>query len=100
MARGMTSTGESIIHTSGITLRVDGSGNLNMTLYGINDVRSFVAMPLAMLDPDPIEPTRLVNFRSQRTMLEFVITEMDEYFEISRIILWMKVTATSYPGIR
>lgn len=100
MARTGGGTGEAIIHTAAITLRVDGSGNLNMTLYGINDVNSFVCKPLLMLDPDSIEPTRLCNFRSQRTMLDFEITEEDEYFEISKIILWMKMTATSYPGVR
>lgn len=101
MARsGLNSGGEYIQHVGAVRLRVDGSGSLNMTLYGINSVDSFPMLPLAMLDPDSMEPTMLTNFRSQRFMFEFGVTEINEYFEISRIVFFIKTSALNYPGIR
>lgn len=89
--------GEYIHHITSVRLRVDGSGELDMTLYGINDIKNFPVQALTLTDPCDIEPTKLVNFRSQRTRLKFGVNVINEYFEIFRIIMFIKASATSYP---
>lgn len=92
------SSGENISHFTAVRLRVVGSGNLNMTLYSLDDVNSQVLAPLAMSATTNIQPTRLANFNEQRAALWLGTTEKDEYFRINRIILFSKEIFTSYPG--
>jgi hypothetical protein len=90
--------GEYIHHITGVRLRLIGSGSLQMFLRSLDNVRNFTMLPLQMLTTNNIEPTRLANFRSQRTQLEIRVTEMNEYFAISKIVVFTKPSATSYPG--
>ena len=90
-------SGEYIHHTTGVRMRVNGAGNLRMTLLGLDDVRSYVMVPFVLSSAPGIEPTRGANFKNQRTRLRVETTAIDEFFTISRIILFMKPTATSLP---
>jgi hypothetical protein len=44
-----------------------------------------------------IEPLTLSNFQSQRTRLIGQVTNLGEWFEISRIIVFAKPVAEEYP---
>lgn len=96
MAKG--GSGESEQHVVSVRLRVTGSGNLQMTLRDLDDVRSYPMVPLVMASTTRIEPTRLCNFQSQRIRLEGKVTELGEHFHIRRIILFSKPVAVEYPG--
>lgn len=100
MARGATSsrTGENIAHFTAIRLRVVGSGNLRMSLYSLDDIRSTTLTPLVMSSATNIQPTVLANFIEQRASLEFKTTSIDEIFRINRILIYQKELFTSYPG--
>src|SRR5262245_8045435 len=92
------SSGENISHFASIRVRVNGSGNLKMKVYSLDDVRSKVLVPFTMQTANRIIPTRIVNFMEQRAAFELKTTEIDEKFRINRIVIFMKEVFTSYPG--
>lgn len=92
------SSGENISHFAAIRIRVNGTGNLKMTVYSLDDVKSKVLVPFAMQNTSRIIPTRLVNFMEQRAAFQIQTTELDEKFRINRIVIFMKEVFTSYPG--
>jgi hypothetical protein len=89
---------DEILHFNGSKFRVTGSGSLQLRLIGLDDVRQFVAVPLTMASAPGREPTRLMNFNSQRARLEGKTRAIDEKFRINRIILYVKRRASQYPG--
>lgn len=90
---------ESILHYGAATFRVQGTGNLKLTFFGINKVKSFVfTNPISMVTAARTEPTKLANFKSQRALLRFETTDLDEYVDINRIIIWIKPIGTQYPS--
>ena len=91
-------TEETVNHYGLIRLRVNGAGDLKQTLYSLDDVKSNVLAPLTLASATNIEPTRLSNFTQQRVYLDLRVTEINEYFVISKIIVFAKPVATSFPG--
>lgn len=95
----MKSSGEENINHYGLVrLRIAGSGNLRMRLLSLDEVRTQTLVPLVMADPTNIEPTRLCNFTEQRAQLEIKTTAINEVFHCSKIVVFIKPVATSYPG--
>lgn len=78
-------------------MRVVGSGNLLLSLQDYDNVQTQDLVPLPLVATTRIEPTRLANFQSQRTRLVGKTTEIDEWFEIGRVIIFVKAVATEYP---
>jgi hypothetical protein len=102
MAKGAAiseaSLGENISHFGSIRIRLNGTGNLKMSVFSLDDVRSKTLVPFTMATSTRIIPTRIVNFMEQRAAFELKTTEMDEKFRINRIVIYMKEVFTSYPG--
>jgi hypothetical protein len=94
-----TGNGELIHHVSAVRMRLNGSGNLDMQLSSLDDVYSFDLVPFTIATTTNIEPTRLANFKSQRIKLRFSVDEIDEWFQIRRIILFAKPVETSLPSL-
>lgn len=92
------STGEFEHHTVGIRMRVTGTGNLKLALTDYSNIQTQNLVPLPMVLNTRFEPTRLANFQSQRTRLVGTTTEINEVFEISRILIFAKPVAIEYPG--
>jgi hypothetical protein len=93
------SSDEMLVNHFGFTrIRLTGSGLLHQRLQSLGEVREFVMVPLVMASPTDIEPTRLANFTQQRASLEGKTTQINEVFEISKIVVFSKQVATSYPG--
>ena len=92
------SSGENISHFAAIRIRLNGTGNLKMAVYSLDDVRSKTLIPFSMTTQARIIPTRIVNFVEQRASFELKTTEIDEYMRINRIVIYMKEIYTSYPG--
>ncbi len=85
-------------HVVGARLRVTGSGNLNLKLTDLNQINTYNMIPLVLAVTNRIEQTRLSNFQSQRIRLEGGVTEINEWFHITRIIIYDKMVAVEYPG--
>lgn len=95
MIRG---NGENVNHVNAIRLRLKGSGNLRLNLFGLEDSSTVELVDLVMAVATNVEPVRLTNFTQQRIQLEIRTSEIDEYFQISKIIIFSKAVATGYPG--
>ena len=92
------SGGENIVHFNGVRMRVVGSGNLLMSLYSLDDVRSFTLVPFTLASTTRFEPFRLANFMEQRASLEIKTTAINEWFRINRVLVYAKPTFVDYPA--
>ena len=95
MAKGQG--GEYEHHVVAARLRVIGAGNLLLSLSDYDDVQTFDMAPLSMLATTRFEPTRLSNIQSQRIRLIGGTQVIDEWFHVSRIVLYAKQVAVEYP---
>jgi len=89
---------ESILHFGAVTIRVNGTGVMRMTLLGLDDDKSFVLNTFTMSSLPGREPTVLANFNSQRARLRIQTTGIDEYMKVNRVVLFVKQVATSFPN--
>src|SRR5262245_46961632 len=98
----MKSNGESINHFNGVRMRVLGSGNLDVAAYIQNgmdsDLLNQTLVPYAMSSATHRQPTLGLNVVKQRMSLEIKVTEINEWFAINRLIVYMKPLYTSFPG--
>lgn len=94
----MAKTEEIVSHFGLVRLRLNGSGNLKLKLWSLDQVKSSTLVPLIMASSTNVEPTRLCNFTQQRAQLEIRTIGIDQTFKISKVIIFTKPVATSYPG--
>jgi hypothetical protein len=88
---------ESEHHIVGVRTRILGSGLMRYTLEDYSAIQTVALTPLTMSSATRIEPTTLSNYQSQRTRLIGKVTDVNEWFEISRIIIFAKPVASEYP---
>lgn len=88
---------ESEYHVVATRLRVTGHGNLKLALTDLNQIQTFNQVDIVMEAATRIEPTRLADFQSQRIRLEGGVTQINETFRISKIIIFAKAVAVEYP---
>jgi hypothetical protein len=90
--------GEEVVnHYGAVRLRVTGSASLQLTLFSFDAVDSNILMPIPLESAIDIEPNRLANFTKQNAQLQIQTTNIDEYFKISKIIIFIKPIAKSFP---
>ena len=89
---------ENILHYNAVRLRLQGIGDLDITLLGLDDVITSNLKPLPMSLTPGREPLRLANFKGQRVRVRVGTDKINEKFIINRIILYTKELWTSYPG--
>jgi hypothetical protein len=87
-----------ILHFNAIRLRVTGSGNLQLTMKSLDDVNTLALANTVMAATTNIEPTTLTNFIDQRGCLEGTTTLINETFNISKIVIFIRPIASGYPG--
>lgn len=89
---------EYINHCNAIRLRVKGEGNLRATLYSYDEVESNILEPIVIAASTNIPPTQLANFKQTEMKLRLETTAIDEIFNISEILVYIKPVEQSYPG--
>lgn len=87
---------QAILHYAGCRLRVTGSGNLDSTLFDLDSQLSQPLKVIVMASSNEDEPDILANFKGQKVMLNVGTDEIDEIFEITRIILFAKQLWADY----
>lgn len=98
MAKLGGKSGEGLVNHFGLVrLRVKGSGNLRLRLLSLDEVQEDVLFPLVMAATTDTEPTLLANFTQQRASLEIKTTTINEIFQISKVVIFAKPVAASYP---
>lgn len=90
---------ELINHYGLVRLRVSGSASLRLSLYSLDEINQNVLLPIPIVSKTNIEPTRLSNITEQRTKLEIRTTEINETLQISKVIVYLKPVAKSYPQL-
>ena len=90
---------EVINHYGAVRLRVTGSANLQLSLLSLDEVQSNVLAPITLQSSNNVEPNRLSNFTQQRAKLMIQTTNMNETFQISKIIIFIKPVAKSWPEV-
>jgi hypothetical protein len=100
MAKGGFNKGGvgNINHFAQYRLRVVGTGNLKAQISTLNDVIIKTMVPLPLATPNRIEPLRIINFVSQMAALEFKTTEINEFFQINTLVIFLKPIYTQYPS--
>ena len=91
-----SSSGE-ILHFNAVRIRVSGSGNLQLSLRSLDDVKISQLPNIPMLSSTNIDPTVLANYIDQAGQLEFKTTEIGEIFIIGRIVIFVKPIFSEYP---
>jgi hypothetical protein len=97
-ARTSGSSGENVNHFHSVRFRLQGTGNLQLALFSMDDIRSYTITPLPMSLLTRIEPTRLANLTEQRAALQGKTTVINEFVRINRIVVFVKEVFSSYPG--
>lgn len=92
-----TSNEEVINHYGAIRLRVNGSASIRPTLFSLDEIKQNALVAITIEEKTNKEPNRLANFTQQRAKLELRTTEINEVFQISKIIIFAKPVAKSYP---
>ena len=87
-----------IKHCTGLDIRVRGSGNLLTKLISLDDSRSEVLVPLVMSALPGRTNIIKSNFTEEKMYFEIWIEEIDEKFEITDIVPFVKARATMYPS--
>lgn len=82
---------ESVNHYGGVRLRIlNGVGNLIPTLYTMDKLQKQQLASMSLSASSAIEPFRLSNFNQQRIILRLETTQLNESFEITRILVYYK----------
>jgi len=90
-------SGEWEYHIVGVRHNVVGSGNLQLSVESLRGVNSLNLLDLPMTNPNDYEPIRLANFQSQRIRLIGQVDASGEWFEIRRIVMYIKQVAIERP---
>ena len=94
------SKGEEVVnHYGAIRLRVTGSANLQLTLLSLDEAQANVLAPIPINSINNVEPNRLANFTQQRAKLQIATINLNETFRISKIIIFVRPVAKSFPEI-
>ena len=86
-----------LLHFGAIRMRVSGVGNLLMSLITLDDIYTQTLVPLVLSSGTNREPTQLTNMTQQRTLLRIETNAINERFNISKIIVYVKPVANSFP---
>lgn len=89
--------GSNIVHVAGVRFRVVGTGNLQLSFKGYDDVDTQTLVPIAMTTSPGREKTRLANFISQSTRLRGETTEINEIMRVNHIWIYAKEIWKNYP---
>ena len=98
MATRSSSSIEGLInHYGAIRLRSKGSATLQLTLTSLDRTLQNALIPITLSSLTNVEPLRLSNFTQQRASLEIRTTQLNENFQISKVVIYIKPVASSYP---
>lgn len=86
-----------LIHFNAVRLRVVGSGSLFTFLRSLDDVVNTQLETVTLASVTNREPTVLANFTEQRAQVEIRTTAKDAVFSLSKIVVFIKPTASGYP---
>ena len=85
------------IHIGLVRLRVIGGGNLDMEAFGYNDIESKTFLPIALASTRKNQRDRLTTFVSQGSKIKVSMNEIDEWFSINDMTVFIRPQWQSGP---
>lgn len=79
-----------INHFGGIKLRVKGTGNLQVSMFGEDDTVTATAPSIIMAQNPGYEPDRITNFQNEKMALKLRANLFEERATISKITIYAK----------
>lgn len=86
-----------IVHSAGVRYRVRGDGVLRTRMKNLEETRTVNLENVTMTSPSSREKTILANFQDQGLQVFFRTIHIDEVFNMSKIVCFVKPVAESYP---
>jgi len=86
-----------VLHFGAVRFRVNGSGNLNVSINSLHNVRINNLFDIPMSVFSDIEPLDLANFSNQRGQIRVGTSSIGESFVISKIVVFTKFIYSGYP---
>lgn len=92
-----SSSSGDILHFGATRFRVTGSGDLDLALKGLDDDPTVNLTSIAMQATTGREPLVLCNYISQRGRLVGQTTSINDSFNVSKIVIFVKTLYSGYP---
>lgn len=86
-----------ILHFAVVRYVLAGVGSFHSFLRSSEDIRNQALVDVTLQSSTNRQPNVLANFKEQCAQLEGNVTEINEYFIISRIVMFVKPTESGYP---
>lgn len=90
-------SGDCQTHINPVRIRTKGAGNLRVTLFDLGEIDNSELADGALSTTTGRSINLLSNFDGEKILLDIRTTELEEWFEISNIWAYVKLTAISYP---
>lgn len=87
---------ENILHFGAVRFRVNGQGNMQLSLFSLDDYSTYEMKELPIVT-NGREPMRQCNFNSQRARLKISTNKINEHVKINRIVILLKNKSVAYP---
>ena len=97
-ARSQGSSGDFISHFTAVRMRVNGSGTLRTTLFSNDNIISYPLANVTMAATSRFSVRLLANVVEQRALVQVQTTDIDDDFEIHRIIVFAKPIWAEIPA--
>lgn len=94
MARGILGN---IVHSVGVRYRIRGSGMFRTRMWNLDAVRYQNLNNIDLDTPSSREKTIITNFQDQGIQIQFRTIHIDETFNCSKLVCFVKPVAESYP---
>lgn len=86
-----------INHLGPIRGLFNGEGNLLTTAFSLKQVNFEEEPDIVLIEASDNYSETLGNFQSQRIQVEFAVDVIDEWFDVSDIIVFIRPVASSLP---
>lgn len=85
------------IHTGLVRIRALGSGNLDMELFGYDEIETKTILPVALAATEKKQRDRLTTFVSQATKVKVSMDVINEYFRVDALTIFIRPQWSSAP---
>lgn len=86
-------------HLNPVRIRAKGDGDLQVIIFDSGEVNNSELHAQTMSLTSARSLNYLSNFRGEKICFQLMTTEIDEYFSISNMWAYVKLTAASYPQV-
>lgn len=94
MAKGILGQ---IVHSVGARYRVRGDGLFRTRMWNLDNVRMQHLNNIDLETASSREKTVIANFQDQGIQIQFRTIHIDEHFNMTKLICFVKPVAESYP---